>query len=78
MNRGYRFASMQSAGMRQLGLFIGILGRERVSIIHDEGIELPSDINGLLYTSHDPSGNWRLSIAKEMKAGGISVDLNRL
>ena len=62
----------------ELGLFIGLLGRERVSIIHDEGIELPSDINGLLYTAHYPAGHWRISIAKEIKSGGLSVDLNRL
>jgi predicted nucleotide-binding protein len=37
----------------ELGLFIGTLSRARVIIIYEAGIELPSDLNGVLYIPLD-------------------------
>jgi predicted nucleotide-binding protein len=33
----------------ELGFFIGSLGRDRVCAIYKEGVEIPSDITGVLY-----------------------------
>src|SRR5207253_4763411 len=33
----------------EMGMFLAKLGRKRVAILHKGSIELPSDINGLLY-----------------------------
>lgn len=62
----------------ELGYFIGKLGRERVLPLHSEGVELPSDIHGLLYIPIDKAGNWKFAIVKELKAVGYKVDANKL
>jgi predicted nucleotide-binding protein len=60
----------------ELGYFFGKLGRERVCAIHSGGVELPSDIHGILYIPFDAGGGWRLKLAKEIKEAGIDVDMN--
>jgi predicted nucleotide-binding protein len=60
----------------ELGFFIGRLGRNRVCALYVEGVDIPSDYSGVLYTKVDSSGAWRLEIAKELKAAGFPVDMN--
>lgn len=61
----------------ELGFFIGVLGRERVAVLCDSGVELPSDIDGLLYTPITSDGSWQLKLAREMKAAGLAIDFNK-
>jgi len=61
----------------EMGFFVGRLGRSRVCVLYQEGVELPSDVEGLLYVPWDGKGAWRLELAREIKASGIDVDLNR-
>jgi predicted nucleotide-binding protein len=61
----------------ELGYFIGKLGRARVCALYVEAVDLPSDIHGVLYVPYDTGGGWRLKLAAEIRAAGISVDLNR-
>lgn len=60
----------------ELGFFIGILGRGRVVALHDRDVELPSDLTGVLYKPL--AGNWHTELAKELRAAGINVNLERL
>jgi predicted nucleotide-binding protein len=60
----------------ELGYFIGKLSRARVCALYREGVELPSDIHGVLYIPYDEGNGWRLQLAKEIRAAGITVDLN--
>lgn len=60
----------------ELGFFIGKLGRERVRALKSGNLELPSDIQGWLWISLED--NWQLDLAREMKAAGLDVDLNKL
>ncbi len=62
----------------ELGYFLCGLGRERVRILYEEGVELPTDIYGLSYVQMDKSGGWKLELAQEMASVGIPVDLNKL
>lgn len=62
----------------ELGYFVGRLGRSRVTVLYDAGVELPSDMSGVLYTPADEGGAWQLKLAREMKAAGITVDINKL
>lgn len=62
----------------ELGYFIAKLGRQRVCALYKEEVELPSDINGLLYVPLDDVGAWRLLLAKEMKHAGFPLDLNKI
>jgi predicted nucleotide-binding protein len=45
--------------------------------LYEEGVELPSDLKGLLYVPYDVGGAWKMLIAKELKAAGVHVDLNK-
>lgn len=62
----------------ELGFFFGKLGRKNVCALVKEGVEFPSDIHGVIYKSVDSAGAWKLELAKEMKAAGLSADLNKL
>jgi predicted nucleotide-binding protein len=61
----------------ELGYFVGKLGRNRVCALHKGSIALPSDILGVAYVPMDESGGWKLLLAKELRAAGFDVDLNR-
>lgn len=62
----------------ELGYFIAKLGRNRVCALLMEGVEKPSDYDGVLYTQVDDSGAWQLKLAKELKAAGLNIDLNKI
>ena len=62
----------------ELGFFIGKLGRERVAVLMQEGIEPPSDILGVEYIPVDAGDAWKYKMGKELKAAGFPVDLNHL
>ena len=54
------------------------LGRNRVCALVEEGVEPPSDLAGVVYIPIDRSGAWKILVAKEMKAAGLDVDLNKV
>lgn len=60
------------------GYFVGKLGRKRVCALYEQGIDLPSDLNGIVYIPLDATGNWRFALLKELKAAGYTVDANKL
>lgn len=59
----------------EAGYFIGKNGRENVVIIADPGIEMPSDLQGVVFTD---KGDWQFSMLKELKASGYKIDYNKL
>lgn len=61
----------------ELGYFIGRLGRNRVCALYRGGLEMPSDYSGVLYIELDDRGAWRLQLAKELRAAGLPVDMNK-
>lgn len=62
----------------ELGYFSAALTRKKVCVLYKEGVEIPNDFAGVVYTPMDNSGGWKLTLAKEMKASGLSIDLNRV
>jgi predicted nucleotide-binding protein len=62
----------------ELGYFSGLLGRTRVAVLYESGVEIPSDYLGVVYIPIDPAGSWKFSLAKELQAAGISIDLNKV
>jgi predicted nucleotide-binding protein len=60
----------------ELGYFVGRLGRSRVCALFAPDVELPSDYQGVAFVPVDESGAWRFALAKELKAAGLTVDLN--
>jgi predicted nucleotide-binding protein len=59
----------------ELGYFIGKLGRQRVCALYMEGVEIPSDFQGVVYVPYDEGEGWRLKLATELRAAGMEVDL---
>lgn len=62
----------------ELGYFFGKLGRDRVSVLLEDGVEPPSDIHGLVYIPLDPAGAWKYKLAKDLEAAGITVDHRKI
>lgn len=60
------------------GLMCGLLGRKRVVALVEEGVEIPGDLSGVVYITLDNAQRWQFDVAREMKASGLAVDLNKL
>lgn len=61
----------------ELGYFIGRLGRTKVCALKRGDVELPSDYVGIVWENMDAGGGWKLALARELKAAGHAVDLNK-
>jgi predicted nucleotide-binding protein len=62
----------------EAGYFAGRLGRARVVLLHESGVELPSDLDGVVYVALDPAGAWKMKLVHEMANVGITVDWSGL
>ena len=62
----------------ELGYFFHALGRRGVCALYKEGVELPSDIYGVVYVLMDKFDAWQLTLAREMRQAGLSFDANKL
>jgi predicted nucleotide-binding protein len=60
------------------GFFLGKLGRGHVCALVKGDVEIPSDLHGVVYIPLDEPGAWQYRLAREMKASGLPVDLNKL
>jgi len=61
----------------ELGYFTGRLGRRAVCALHRGALELPSDYLGVVYVAIDEGGGWQLKLAKELRAAGFPIDMNK-
>lgn len=59
----------------ETGYFMGKLGRSHVAILANKGIEMPSDLSGVVYTD---TSDWQINLLKELKAMGYAIDFNKL
>lgn len=60
------------------GYLMAKLGRERVCCLVSDDVEFPSDIQGVGYIPANDFDQWKYKIAKELKAAGFDIDMNRL
>ena len=58
----------------ETGYFMGKLGRNHVIVVADRGVEIPSDMQGIVYTD---SNVWEYELLKELKAMGYGIDMNK-
>ena len=60
----------------ETGFFIGKLGRDRVIIIKEDGVEIPSDLAGVdLPTAN--KADWKSTVLQTLAEIGYSIDKNR-
>lgn len=59
----------------ETGYFMGKLGRQNVIMIADKEIEIPSDMQGVVYTDNT---YWQIAVLKELKEIGFEVDMNKV
>lgn len=66
-NGGHQPRACQNVVL-ELGFVLGRLVRDRVVILYEPGVELPSDLQGVLYIELDRAKAWRMSVARELGA----------
>jgi predicted nucleotide-binding protein len=60
-------------------MFLAALGRERVAILHKGNLELPLDINGLMYIPFQNSvQECKNKLAASLQKAGFFIDINAL
>ena len=60
----------------ELGFCVGRFGAQRVCVLPREGA--PAAARGVCHIPLDSAGAWQLALARHLKAGGATIDLNRL
>lgn len=63
------------------GLVVAALSPERVCAIRKGEVEIPSDLQGVIYKTIPPGGSIRsiaIDIANELRAAGYILDANKL
>jgi len=62
----------------ELGYFLAKLGPQHVCALYETNVEVPSDYSGVLWVPLDSHQGWHLQLARELRAAGLNVDLNKL
>lgn len=80
---GINGGSQQKARARQNvvfehGYLMGKLGRQSVCALVKGDVEIPNDISGVVYIEFGSNDAWRLSIAKELRRSGFTIDANKM
>lgn len=61
----------------EIGYFLGKLGKGKVRLLKKGDVEIPSDLQGILYTVYGSDGVWKMKLLKEIKDAGIDIDLDK-
>lgn len=59
----------------EMGYFYALLGRSRVSVLIQPGVEKPSDIEGIAYITFDDNDAWKTEFFRELEYAGFGVSL---
>lgn len=61
----------------ELGYFAALLGRSKTFVLTKGELEMPSDVFGLIHEPMDKGEGWKIRLARELKAAGFQIDLNK-
>lgn len=61
----------------ELGYLASSLGRNRICLMYDEEVELPSDIRGIAYIKIGKN-DWKFELVRELNTAGFDADANRI
>lgn len=73
----YKLRARQNV-ILELGYFMGRLRPDQIAAIYQHGVEIPTDYQGKLFIPFDDEGAWRFHLAREIRASGIKIDLNKI
>ena len=76
-SKNYKHRARQNV-ILELGFFLGKLGRSKVCVLLEKGVEKPSDYDGVLFIPLTENEGCLVSLAKEIKKSGIAVDFNKI
>jgi predicted nucleotide-binding protein len=62
----------------EMGYFIGKLGRKKVFLLLENGVDKPGDLDGIVYVPLDNTDGWKLKLVKELKAVGYNITADDL
>jgi predicted nucleotide-binding protein len=62
----------------EMGYFYGRIGRKRVCVLLDPGVEQPSDMSGIVYVDFGNDGAWKSELFREMHHAGFQIDWSRI
>lgn len=62
----------------ELGFFAAKLGRAKTLVLIKGDVEMPSDVMGLVYEPMDRTEGWKMRLARELKAAGFEIDMNKV
>lgn len=62
----------------EMGYFIGKLGRKKVFLLLENGVDKPGDIDGIVYIPIDDADGWKLKLVRELKVAGYNVTADDL
>ena len=62
----------------EMGYFIGKLGRAKVFLLLENGVDKPGDLDGIIYIPIDNADGWKLKLVRELKAAGYRVTADDL
>lgn len=60
------------------GYFVAKLGKENVFTLRKDNVEIPSDLNGIIYETYDIPGAWKHRIARELQSSGYEIDFSKI
>ena len=64
----------------EVGYFIGKLGKKHVLMLKDNSVDIPSDLQGVLYTPVISSNDaaWKIKVLKELSSAGFSINIDEV
>lgn len=62
----------------EMGYFIGKLGRKKVFLLIENGVDKPGDLDGIVYVPIDDADGWKLKLVRELKVAGYHVTADNL
>jgi len=60
------------------GYLVAKLSRSNVCALVKGKVEVPSDINGVVYVPFDEANAWHIAVAKELRSAGYGIDMNKV
>jgi predicted nucleotide-binding protein len=62
----------------EMGVLVAALTPRCMCVLYEDGVELPCDLDGIVYVRLDLAGTWQSKLLLHLRDAGFDYDLNRL